>query len=77
MAKASRVWDAYVPTLVGERDRPRVVKHDKPSPWLYSTRAEAIHGLRLKLEREQRDAMDKVAELGRALANLREMEEEP
>ena len=68
-------WHAYLSCTVVERDKPRVHEYDRPVPHGFETRSVAIAILRRDLERQHKAAQEKVAELGRALANLLEMEE--
>lgn len=69
-------WHAYLPTTVGQRDRPRVRECERPVPHGFATRAIALAMLRHDLERQHKAAQEKAAELGRALANLLKLEEE-
>jgi hypothetical protein len=70
-------WVAFVPTHKDKRDRPLVQAYAKPQPFGHSTRKAAISALRDDLERKHKAAQEKVAELGRALANLLELEAKP
>lgn len=69
-------WWAFVPTTVGQRDKPQVSEMRAAQPRGYATRIGALTALRKTIESEDHAAREKVAELGRALAHLREMEEE-
>lgn len=66
-------WIAYLPP---NSDAPRVWKSVHASMLGAPTRKRAIAGLRKDLERQHKAAQEKVAELGRALANLLELEHE-
>ena len=70
-------WVAYCPTEPGKRDQPRVVELAARTLGGHKTRKAALTGLRHKLEREHKAAQEKVAEMGRALVNLLELEQEP
>jgi hypothetical protein len=70
-------WHAYVPTTVGKRDQPCVTELAREHSWCHPTRQAALEDIRRKLEREHLAAREKVAELGRALASLAELEEKP
>lgn len=70
-------WWAFVPSRVVDRDKPQVTQMANPQPWAHPTRSAAIKSLRKTLEAQEKAAREKAAELGRALARLRELEEEP
>jgi hypothetical protein len=67
-------WHAFVPTTPGKRDEPQVKQLEGRHEWCHPTRRAALAALKRQVSQELKAAQERAAELGRALAAIREME---
>lgn len=67
-------WHAFLSTAEESRGEPRARELKGEADWAHPTKAAAIAALKEAVSREMKAVQERAAELGRALAAIREME---